>query len=35
MPLIAAVLECRTCPAGTDPLLDPRMAALIAAGGLP
>jgi len=34
MPLIAYVLECKTCPAGTDPFLDPRVAALIAAGGL-
>lgn len=34
MPLIAAVRECKTCPAGTEPFLDPRVAALIAAGGL-
>src|SRR5688500_16506235 len=34
MPLIAAVRECQTCPAGADAFLDPRVAALIAAGGL-
>ena len=34
MPLIAVVLECETCPTGTDAFLDPRVAALIAAGGL-
>lgn len=34
MPLIAYVLECTTCPTGTDAFLDPRVAALIAAGGL-
>ena len=34
MPLIAAVRDCQTCPAGTDAFLDPRVAALIAAGGL-
>src|SRR5687768_15149963 len=32
--LTAYVLECTTCPGGTDALLDPRVAALIAAGGL-
>ena len=34
MDLIAAVRECETCPAGAYPFLDPRIAALIAAGGL-
>lgn len=34
MDLIAAVQECKTCPAGAYPFLDPRMAALIAGAGL-
>ena len=34
MPLIAAVRECEACPAGANGFLDPRVAALIAAGGL-
>jgi hypothetical protein len=34
MRLTAAVLECETCPAGAYAFLDPRVGALIAAGGL-
>jgi hypothetical protein len=34
MPLIAAVRECETCPVGANAFLDPRVGALIAAGGL-